>query len=146
MKAKRTLAALKQPAKSKPQDNYDRIIEKSFHEVKRSGSTKSDQRLAEGPTGKQIDQLGEQADQSCPPLKVSSDMVANDPRMVPGYTNLGDYVSDDVQYDFLDVQIQRYEYGKPLVKNERSLSTNMQRLHDWYLKICRDSGGGVLCM
>ena len=41
----------------------------------------------------------------------------------------------------MEVQIQRYEYGKPLVKNERSLSMNMQRLHDWYLKICRESGG-----
>ena len=73
-------------------------------------------------------------------------MVANDPRMVPGYSNLRDYVSDDVQYDFLDVQIQRYEYKKPLVKNERSLSTNMRRLHDWYLKISRESGGGIACI
>ena len=70
-----------------------------------------------------------------------SDIVANDPRMVPGYSNLGDYLPDDVHYDILEVQIQRYEYGKPLVKDERSLSTMMRRLHDWYLKICRDSGG-----
>ena len=83
------------------------MIQKSFQAAKRSGKTKSDQRLAEGRAGKQIAQLSEQADQSCPPLKVSSDMVANDPRMVPGYSNLGDYVSDDVQYDFLDVQIGR---------------------------------------
>ena len=67
--------------------------------------------------------------------------VANDPRMVPGYSNLGDYLPDDVHYDFMEVQIQRYEYGKPLVKDERSLSTMMRRLHDWYWKICRDSGG-----
>ena len=66
VKAKRTLAALKQPAKSKPQDNYDRMIQKSFQAAKRSGSTKSDQRLAEGRAGKQIAQLGEQAEQSCP--------------------------------------------------------------------------------
>ena len=32
--------------------------------------------------------------QSCPPLKVPSDIV--DPRMVPGYSNLGDYLPDDV--------------------------------------------------
>ena len=69
VKAKRTLAALKKPAKSKPKDNYDRMIEKSFHEAKRSRSTKSDQRLAEGRAGKQIAQLGEQADQSCPPAQ-----------------------------------------------------------------------------
>ena len=88
-----------------------------------------------------IAQLGEQANQSCPPLKVSSDIVANDPRMVPGYSNLGDYLPDDVHYDFLEVDEHKYHYGKPLVKDERSLSTMMRRLHDWYLKICRDSGG-----
>ena len=73
--------------------------------------------------------------------KVPSDNVANDLRMVPGYSNLGDYLPDNVHYDFKEVQIQRYEYGKPLVKDERSLSTMMQRLHDWYLKIYRESGG-----
>ena len=54
-----------------------------------------------------IAQLSEQANQSCPPLKVSSDIVANDPRMVPGYTNLGDYLPDDVHYDFLEVDEHR---------------------------------------
>ena len=61
--------------------------------------------------------------------------------MVAGYSNLGDYLPDDVHYEPMDVQIQRYEYGKPLVKDEKSLTTMMRRLHDWYLKICRDSGG-----
>ena len=70
-------------------------------------------------------QLGEQAKQSCPPLKVPSDIVANDPGMVPGYNNLGDYLPDDVHYDFLEVDEPRYEYGKPLVKDERSLTTMM---------------------
>ena len=42
VKAKRTLAALKQPAKSKPKGNYDRIIQKTFQDAKWSGSTKSD--------------------------------------------------------------------------------------------------------
>ena len=86
-----------------------------------------------------IPQLGEQAKQSCPPLKVPSDIV--DPRMVPGYSNLADYLPDEVHYEPMEMQIQRYEYGKPLVKDERSLSTMMRRLHDWYLKICRDCGG-----
>ena len=79
-----------------------------------------------------------------PPLKVSSDIVANDPRMVPGYSNLGDYLPDDVHYVFLEVEEHRYEYGKPLVKDERSLTTMMRRLHDWYMKTCRESGGGIL--
>ena len=141
VKAKRTLAALTKPPKSPPKGNYERIIGKEFAGAERSGSTVSDQRLKERRAGKQIAQLGEQAKQSCPPLKVPSDIVANDPRMVPGYSNLGDYLADDVHYDFMEVQIQRYEYGKPLVKDERSLSTMMRRLHDWYLKMCRESGG-----
>ena len=43
-----------------------------------------------------IAQLSEQANQSCPLLKVSKDIVANDPSMVPSYSNLGDYLPDDV--------------------------------------------------
>ena len=70
-----------------------------------------------------------------------NDIVANDPGMVPGYSNLGEYLPDDVHYDFLEVQIQRYEYGKPLVKDESSLSTMMRRLHDWYMKTCKESEG-----
>ena len=70
-----------------------------------------------------------------------SDIVANDPRMVPSYSNLGDYLPDNVNYDFLEVDEHKYHYGKPLVKDERSLTTMMRRLHDWYLKICRESGG-----
>ena len=115
-------------------------------EAERSGSTCSDRRLAERRSGKKIPQLGEQANQSCPPLKVSKDIVANDPSMVPGYSNLGDYLPDDVHYEIMEVDEHKYHYGKPLVKDETSLSTMMQRFNDWYLKICRDSGGGVLCM
>ena len=85
----------------------------------------SDQRLVERRAGKKIAQLGEQANQSCPPLKVSSNIVANDPRIVPGYSNLEDYLPDDVHYDFLEVDEHRYEYGKPLIKDEKSLTTMM---------------------
>ena len=139
VKAKRSLAALTKPPKSPPKGNYERIIGKEFAEAERSGSTVSDQRLKERRAGKQITQLGEQAQQSCPPLKVPSDIV--DPRMVPGYSNIGDYLPDDVHYEPMEVQIQGYEYGKPLVKDERSLSTMMRRLHDWYMKTCKESEG-----
>ena len=61
--------------------------------------------------------------------------------MVAGYSNLGDYLPDDVHYDFLEVEEHTYEYGKPLVKDERSLTTMMRRFHDWYMKTCRESGG-----
>ena len=137
VKGKRTLAALTKPPKSPPKGNYDRIIAKSFVEAERSGSTVSDQRLKERRAGKKIAQLGEQAKQSCPPLKVPT----NDPRMVPGYSNLGDYLPDDVHYDFLEVDEHKYHYGKPLVKDEKSLTTMMRRFHNWYMKTCRESGG-----
>ena len=108
VKVKCTLAALTKPPKcDPPKGNYDRIIGKEFAEAERSRSTVSDQRLKERRAGKQIAHLGEQAKQSCPPLKVPSDNVANDPRMVPGYSNLGDYLPDNVHYDFMEVQIQR---------------------------------------
>jgi hypothetical protein len=121
--------------------------EQAYLEAERSGSTISDQRLAERRAGEKIAQLGEQANQSLPPLQVSKDIVANDPSgMVPGYNNPGDYLPDDVHYDFLEVDEHRYVYGKPLVKDERSLSTMMRRLHDWYLKSAETLGGVVLCM
>ena len=142
MKAKRTIDALKKPPKSPPRTNYERITERTYLEAEQSGSTVSDKRLKERAAVNFFAQLGVQANQSCPPLNVSSgDIVANAPGMVPGYSNLADYLPDEVHYEPMDVQIQRYEYGKPLVKDERSLSTMMRRLHDWYLKICRDSGG-----
>ena len=105
VKAKRTLAALTKPPKSPPKGNYERIIAKTWAEAERSGSTVSDQRLKERRAGKQIAQLGVQAKQSCPPLKVPSDNIANDPRMVPGYSNLADYLPDEVHYEPMDVQI-----------------------------------------
>ena len=72
---------------------------------------------------------------------IISDDVTNDPKMVPGYTNLGDYLPDGVHYEFLEVDEHRYEYGKPLVKDEKSLTTKMRRFHDWYIKTCRESEG-----
>ena len=83
-------------------------------------------------------QLGEQKNQSCPPLKVSSDIVANHPRVLPG-TNPGD--DDDAHFDIMELDEFKYEYGKPLVKDEKSLTTMMRRFHDWYMKTCRESEG-----
>ena len=77
---------------------------------------------------------------------MSSDIVANDPGMVPGYSNLEDYLPDDVHYDFLEVDEHRYKYGKPLVKDEKSLTTMMRRFHDWYMKTCRESGKDTLTL
>jgi hypothetical protein len=60
---------------------------------------------------------------------------------VPGYTDLGDYLPDDVHYEIMEVDEHKYHYGKPLVKEVKSLSTMMRRLHDWYMKTCRESDG-----
>ena len=80
----------------------------------------------------------------CPPLKVSSDIVANHPGMVPG-TNLGNYLPDDVPIEFMEVDEFRYEYGRPLVKPDHPrLTTMMRRLHDWYMERCRQSGRHTL--
>ena len=121
VKAKRTLAALTKPPKSPPRGNYECILAKTYAEAERSGSTVSDKRLKEQAAGKKIAQLGEQAQQSCPPLNVS-----NAPGTVADYGNLDDYLPDDQIPDFLELDEHRYEYGKPLVKDEKSLTTMMQ--------------------
>ena len=61
--------------------------------------------------------------------------------MVPGYNDLGDYLPDDAHFDIMAVDKHKYKYGKPLVKDERSLTTMMRRFHDWYMKTCRESKG-----
>ena len=91
--------------------------------------------------GGKIAQLGEQAQQSCPPLNVS-----NAPGTVAGYGNLGDYLPDDQLPDFLEVDEHKYEYGKPLVKDEKSLTTMMRRFHNWYMKPAESLGGRMLCI
>ena len=67
--------------------------------------------------------------------------MSNAPGTVAGYGNLADYLPDDQLPDFMEVDEHRYEYGKPLVKDEKSLTTMMRRFHDWYMKTCRESGG-----
>ena len=91
-------------------------------------------------SGKKIPQLGEQANQSCRPLKVSSDIVANHPGILPG-TNPADYMhEDDAHFDIMEVDVFKYEYGKPLVKDGTTLTTMMRRFHDWYMETYRKSG------
>ena len=113
---KRTLDALKRPPPPPPDSNYVHCIKKTYEDARRLGSTSSDARLAQRRSEKTIPQLGEQAKQSCSPLKVSGNIITNHPGLLPG-TNLGDYLSDDVEFETLEVaEIFRYEYGKPLVK------------------------------
>ena len=71
----------------------------------------------------------------------SGNIVANALGTVAGYGNLEDYLPDDALPDFMAVDEHRYEYGKPLVKDEKSLTTMMRRFHSWYMKTCRESEG-----
>ena len=41
----------------------------------------------------------------------------------------------------MEVDEHRYEYGKPLVKDEKSMTTMMRRFHNWYMETCRESEG-----
>ena len=91
-------------------------------------------------------QLGKQANQSCPPLKVSSDIVANNPGLVPG-TNPADYLPDDAHFDTMEVDEFKYRHGKPLVKpGHPPLTTMMRRFHEWYMKTCNESGKDILTL
>ena len=56
--------------------------------------------------------------------------MSNAPGTVAGYGNLADYLPDDQLPDFMEVDEHRYEYGKPLVKDEKSLTMMMRRFHD----------------
>ena len=85
--------------------------------------------------------------QSCPPLKVSSDIVANHPGILPG-TNPADYMhDDDAHFDIMEVDEFRYQYVKPLDKDgSPPLTTMMRRFHQWYMKTCSESGKDALSM
>ena len=89
---------LTKPLLPPPLSHYDRSIVKSYRDTEqRSGSSSS-------AKGKKIPQLGEQKNQSCPPLKVFAD-IANDSGVAaadPGFT-LGDYLGDEVQFEMAEL-------------------------------------------
>ena len=82
-----------------------------------------------------------------PPLKVSSDIVANHPGMVPG-TNPADYLTDDIEFETMEVDEFRIQDGQPLIKPDHPppLTTMMRRLHEWYMERCHKSGKHTLTM
>ena len=97
-------------------------------------------------SGKKIPQLGEQANQSCPPLKESSDIFANHPGMLAS-TNPGDYLPDDAHFDTMEVDEFKYRHRKPLVKpGHPPLTTMMRRFHEWYMDTSRKSGKDILTL
>ena len=83
-------------------------------------------------SGKTVPQLGEQAMQSIPPLKVNTDKVTDAARDI-GISV--DQLLGNEEVPMADVAWQ-YAPGKSLVRPEQvpHLSTQMRRLHEWYMK------------
>ena len=148
---------IEQPAKYKMnlRSDYDReILKQDFKSENKKTSAKS---------GKQIPQLGEQKNQSVPPLIVSSDIDKEfradmdkdfqllDPRAINAARELGMTVAQakenaDVMgmslgqmFGYEEVPMcemaRKYVKGQPLVSREEEtqLSTNMRNLHEWYM-------------
>ena len=67
--------------------------------------------------------------------------MSNPSGTVAGYGNLEDYLPDDALPNFMEVDVFRYEYGKPLIKDEKSLPTMMRWFQKWSIEACRESEG-----
>ena len=55
-------------------------------------------------------------------------------------------LDNDALFETIEVDTLRFEHGKPLVRPSTSLTTMMQRFHDWYMDICRKSGKNTLSL
>ena len=91
------------------------------------------------PKLKGVAQLGEQAKKGISPLKVVTDMdLAKATRDADFARDAGISVSQAYGKDipFLPQDTWKWEYGKPLVPQNRmkSIGTQMRKLNDWYLK------------
>ena len=149
---------IEQPAKYKMnlRSDYEREIIKQ--DAKRRQNKKPSAK-----SGKQIPQLGEQKNQSVPPLIVSSDIDKDfrddmdkdfellDPRAINAARELGITVAEAKENataigmslgqmlgyeEAPKAEIARkYAKGQPLVSREEEtqLSTNMRNLHEWYM-------------
>ena len=53
---------------------------------------------------------------------------------------------DAIIFGTMEVDILRFEHGKPLVRPGTSLTTMMRRFHDWYMHICKKSGKNTLSL
>ena len=134
--------------------DYDRSILKSHDAKVRSMSSSA--------SGKSVPQLGEQKNQSCPPLKVFSDTEVRsskgtveqyDPEVVAMYgeaaaahgMSIAEYVSQLVEFPMADVAYT-YRHGKPLVRSEEvnHLPTKMRRLHKWYMQASKEGKNWIM--
>ena len=132
-------------------DNYVRTLQKQI-EMNKTSRSASGSKSSKSASGKRSDvpQLGEQAKQSIPSLKVLSENVpqvlqqdmeeAGKLAAAMGVTVAELLGSQDDKLPKADV-VPTYVAGKPLVSDEKlaQLPTHMRNLHDWYLSVV---GGG----
>ena len=91
-------------------------------------------------SGKTVPQLGEQAVQSIPPLKVSTDKVVTnaDREMAREMGVIVEQLLGIEEFPTMDPKELAWKYvlGNPLVRPDEVelLPTQMRRLHDWYLR------------
>ena len=110
-------------------------------------------------SGKSVAQLGQQKNQSCPPLKVFSDTEVGssraaaeehvDPEFVEIYGEVARAQGMTIAQYLLQLDVHAddelkhpFKIGKPLVRpNEvKDLPTKMQWVHKWYMKESAKSG------
>jgi len=117
---------LSDPEPKLPSD-YERSISKSYSEQRK--------------IGKKVPQLGEQEQQSIPPLKVFPDKdVHKDSTGLSVAQVIG-----DTGFPMAEIA-WKYVHGESLVRPEQvpKLTTQMRRLHEWYLKVAK--GGQIMLM
>ena len=98
----------------KPLSDYERGINKQLSS-----------QMEERKRGKQVAQLGEQEVQSIPPLIVSSDKAAVS-------TNIAAQPESETSLAYLELAYA-YVLGQPLVTDPASLTTQLWKLHNWYM-------------
>jgi len=127
---------LERPKPDNLPSDYNRSIINS-HKAQRSRSSSA--------SGKTIPQLGEQKNQSLPPLNVFSD---NDPEVARLLAQTAGHLGMTVaQVDFPMAELAyRYQYGKPLVRPEQvpHLQTQMRRLHEWYMQASKEGNNMLM--
>ena len=85
--------------------------------------------MEEKKRGKQVAQLGEQEVQSIPPLIVSSDKAAVS-------TNIAAQPESETSFAYLELAYS-YVPGQPLVTDPASLTTQLWKLHNWYMAVSK---------
>ena len=126
--------------------DYERQI------IKSDEARQAREKNSSSASGKSVAQLGQQKNQSCPPLKVFSDTEVGsskaaaehvDPEFVAMYGEAAAAQGMTIPHYLAQLEVfpedqmkQKYRHGEPLVRpNEvNDLPTKIRRLHNWYMK------------